>query len=128
MHVRIARREFEQEQLIEEVYEVDGRRVLLTQKSDTGARIDLWLDLSQSGQVLSEAGHGAAEDLVEEYARRGSEYRRLTNSERVQTRGDSIVMLCYKSDVLELTQRLLEIVANSANLDTTSGPHEVTGG
>jgi hypothetical protein len=128
MHVRIARREFEQEQLIEEVYEVEGRRVLLTQKSDTGARIDLWLDLSQSGQVLSEAGHGAAEDLVEEYARRGCEYRRLTNSERVQTRGDSIVMLCYKSDVLELTQRLLEIVANSANLDTTSGPHEVTGG
>ena len=119
MHVLIARHEFEREQLIEEVYEVEGRRVLLTHKSDTGDRIDLWLDLSQSGYVLSEAGHGAAEDLIEAYARRGSGYRRLTNSDRAQTRGDSIVVLCYRADVVELTQRLLDIVADSTNLDKT---------
>jgi hypothetical protein len=126
MYVLIARREFEHEHLIEEVYEVDGLRMLLTQQRDAEDRIDLWLDLSQSGYVLSEAGHGAAEDLIEEYARRGSGYRGLTNSERVQTRGDSIVMLCYKSDAQALSQRLLDIVSNSVNLDKAPGPHEVT--
>jgi hypothetical protein len=99
--------------------EVEGRRVLFTQQSNTGDRIDLWLDLSQSGYVLSEAGHGAAENLIEAYARRGSGYRRLTNSDRVQTRGDSIVVLRYRSDVVELTQRLLDIVADSTNLNQT---------
>lgn len=113
---RMRRQEFPSEAFVEEVYEVGERKFNLNLRREGRTKVDLWLDLLFSGCDLSEAGQGAVESLIEEYARRSAGHRRLVNSGQVMTAGNSIVFMCYQRDVPELTAALLLLVADPANL------------
>lgn len=102
--------------LVEEVYDVGGRKFNLNQRRDSRTKAELWFDLIFSGCDLSEAGQHTAENLIEGYAQRGRGHRRLVNSGQVMAWGNSIVFMCYRRDIPEMTTALLMLVADQANL------------
>jgi hypothetical protein len=103
--------------VIEQEYEVDGRKFILNQTRISSRTQELWFDLLYSGFDLSEVGETAARNLIESYARQGEGYRRIVNgTHQLMYWGNSIVFNCYTKDVADVTQQLLSLVSNTSNL------------